>query len=55
MAKILDLLWKDGVTKSHIAKELCLPVDEVEALVGPLVSIEASNQPTEFKKLSLVR
>lgn len=53
--KILDLLWKDGVTKSHIAKELCLPVDEVEALVGPLVSIEASNQPTEFKKLSLVR
>jgi Zn-dependent peptidase ImmA (M78 family)/transcriptional regulator with XRE-family HTH domain len=53
--KVLELLWKDGVTKSHIAKELCLPIDEIEALIGPLVSIDVVNQSTDFKKLSLVR
>jgi Zn-dependent peptidase ImmA (M78 family)/DNA-binding XRE family transcriptional regulator len=53
--KILEFLWKDGITKSHIAKELCLPLDEIEALIGPLVAIDAVNQSTDFKKLSLVR
>lgn len=52
--KTLDLLWKDGVTKSHIARDLRLPVDEIEALIGPLVSMEIANSPTDFKKLSLV-
>lgn len=53
--KVLELLWKDGITKSHIAKELHLPIDEVEALIGPLVAIDVENRSTEFKKLSLVR
>jgi Zn-dependent peptidase ImmA (M78 family)/DNA-binding XRE family transcriptional regulator len=52
--KILDLLWKDGITKSHIAKELHLPIDEIEALIGPLVTIDV-DRSTEFKTLSLVR
>jgi Zn-dependent peptidase ImmA (M78 family)/DNA-binding XRE family transcriptional regulator len=53
--KILEMLWKDGITKSHIAKELCLPIDEIEALIGPLVNINISIPTTEFKKLSVVR
>lgn len=53
--KILGLLWKDGVTKTHIAKELCLPIDEIEALIGPLVATDSTNHVREFKELSLVR
>ncbi|EIF71587.1 putative transcriptional regulator [Burkholderia pseudomallei 354e] len=53
--KILGLLWKDGVTKAHIAKELCLPIDEIESLIGPLVTTDSANRVTEFKELSLVR
>lgn len=53
--KVLELLWKDGITKSHIAKELHLPIDEIEALIGPLVSIDIDKNSMEFKKLSLVR
>jgi len=52
--KVLEMLWKDGITKSHIAKELNLPIDEIEALIGPLVASDASRS-AEFKKLSLVR
>jgi Zn-dependent peptidase ImmA (M78 family)/transcriptional regulator with XRE-family HTH domain len=53
--QVLELLWKDGVTKSHIAKELHLPMDEIEALIGPLVSIEAVDRAAEVGKLTLVR
>lgn len=52
--KVLELLWKDGITKSHIAKELHLPIDEIEALIGPLVATDVSRS-SDFKKLSLVR
>ncbi len=53
--KVLEMLWKDGVTKSHIAKELHLPIDEIEALIGPLVAGDRANRSTEFSKLALVR
>jgi Zn-dependent peptidase ImmA (M78 family) len=53
--KVLESLWKDGVTKSHIAKDLCLPIDEIEALIGPLVTMGTANHSAEFRKLSLVR
>lgn len=53
--KVLESLWKDGVTKSHIAKDLCLPIDEIEALIGPLVTMDTANHSAEFKNLSLVR
>lgn len=52
--KILELLWKDGITKAHIAKQLNLPVDEIESLIGPLAGSN-SGRETEFKGLSLVR
>jgi Zn-dependent peptidase ImmA (M78 family)/transcriptional regulator with XRE-family HTH domain len=52
--KVLDILWTGGVTKAHIAKEMCLPFDEIEALIGPLVSVSMEDRPTEFRKLSLV-
>lgn len=52
--KILEILWKEGITKAHIAKDLNLPLDEIEALVGPLV---ATGQEYEsvYGKLSVVR
>ena len=50
--KVLELLWKDGITKSHIAKDMCLPLDEIEALIGPL---NMEDRSTDFKKLSIVR
>jgi len=53
--KVLELLWKDGITKSHVAKDLNLPLDEIEALIGPLVAGDLAGGSTEFKKLSLVR
>lgn len=35
---IFDELWKDGITKDRIASELCIPLDEIESLVGELIS-----------------
>jgi len=29
---VLRCLWKDGISRSHIAKQLCLPNDEIESL-----------------------
>lgn len=54
-SKVLELLWKDGITKAHIAKDLHLPLDEIEALVGPLVSGTDADQPKQLRKLSVVQ
>lgn len=35
---IFESLWKDGMTRSDVAKALSLPQDEVESLVGELVA-----------------
>ena len=35
---VFDELWKDGITKDRIAAELHIPLDELESLVGELVS-----------------
>lgn len=51
--KILELLWKEGITRNHIAKELNLPSDEIESLIGCLVNIESSPQSVGAKHLSL--
>lgn len=53
--KILELLWKEGVTRSHIAKELHLPNDEIEALIGPLVNASNQEKPSDFNRLALVK
>jgi Zn-dependent peptidase ImmA (M78 family)/DNA-binding XRE family transcriptional regulator len=52
--KVLEILWKEGITKAHIAKDLHLPLDEIEALVGPLVANEQDNA-SAYGKLSVVR
>ena len=47
--KVLDSLWSDKVTKNEIARELCIPLDELEGLVWGLVGQNqtpiASNGP----------
>ena len=35
---VFDQLWKDGITKHRIATELHVPPDEIESLVGELVT-----------------
>ncbi|WP_449371303.1 helix-turn-helix domain-containing protein [Thiomonas sp.] len=35
---VFDQLWKDGITRHHIAAELHIPLDEIESLVGELVT-----------------
>lgn len=52
--KVLEILWKEGVTKAHIAKDLHLPLDEIEALVGPLVA-PGQEHESVYGKLSVVR
>lgn len=34
--KVFESLWKERLTKDHVAKELCLPPDEIESLLGGL-------------------
>lgn len=41
---IFEALWKDGLTRDNIAKDLHLPSDEIEALVGELV-VQPTTQP----------
>lgn len=35
---VFDELWKDGITKDRIAAELHMPLDEIESLVGELLT-----------------
>jgi len=35
---VYDELWKDGITRDRIAAELHIPLDEIESLVGELVT-----------------
>jgi Zn-dependent peptidase ImmA (M78 family)/DNA-binding XRE family transcriptional regulator len=35
---VFDELWKDGITKDRIAAKLHIPLDELESLVGELVT-----------------
>lgn len=39
---IFESLWKDGVTRNDVAKELNIPLDEIESLVGELVAATPS-------------
>lgn len=34
--KVFETLWRERLTKEHVAKELCLPPDEIESLLGGL-------------------
>lgn len=46
--KILAQLWSERVTKSEIAQELCLPLDELEGLIGNLAYV--SERPISIVK-----
>jgi Zn-dependent peptidase ImmA (M78 family) len=36
---VFEALWKDGITRDDVAKELNVPSDEIEGLVGELVAM----------------
>lgn len=43
--KVFESLWRDRLTKDHVAKQLCIPRDEIEGLLGGLYG-EAAQQAT---------
>lgn len=51
---VFEELWKDGATRETIAKELRVPAQEVEALVGQLVTQQPSGGKKQRPTLSLV-
>ena len=38
-SKVLTQLWSERITKSHVAADLFIPVDEIENLVGGLIAV----------------
>lgn len=46
---VFDELWKDGITRSTIAKDLCVPLDEIESLVGELTTQTTVPKPISKK------
>lgn len=49
--KVFESLWKDRLTKDHVAKELCIPLDEIEALLGGLYGDAAFPQNGESRQM----
>lgn len=50
--KILSALWAEGITKDDIAKDLCIPVEEIEVLLSGLFE---ENRPEKGKpKLRMI-
>ena len=35
---VFEELWKEGITRDDVSKELKVPAEEIEALVGELVA-----------------
>ena len=51
---VFEALWKEGVTRGSVAKELHVPPEEIEALVGELVTAPPMVAPRQRPKLSIV-
>ncbi len=51
---LFDELWKDGITKDRIAAELHVPLDEIESLVGELVT-QPPPTPTSSGKRPMLK
>lgn len=51
---IFDQLWKDGIARHRIAAELHVPLDEIESLVGELVT-QSEQVPNSVEKKSVLR
>lgn len=47
-------LWKEGITRESVAKSLCIPVSEVEALIGELIAEDHIAIPRQRPQLSIV-
>ncbi|MCO6414074.1 MAG: ImmA/IrrE family metallo-endopeptidase [Thiogranum sp.] len=54
--KVFEELWKERLTKDHIAVQLGIPTDEIASLIGGLLGAndEASTRPKERFKLRAV-
>lgn len=51
--KVFESLWKDRLTKDHVARALSIPPDEIEALVGEL--LEQRTPPPGIDRQPLLR
>ena len=51
---VFDQLWKDGFTKQTIASELRIPLDEIESLIGELVTQQPPKPKAERPVLKIV-
>lgn len=51
---VFDQLWKDGFTKQTIASELHIPLDEIESLIGELVTQQPPKRKVEKAVLKIV-
>jgi Zn-dependent peptidase ImmA (M78 family)/DNA-binding XRE family transcriptional regulator len=51
--KILSQLWRDRTTKHDIAKDLALPLDELEGLIWNLVGADRRPAPNGSQRLNL--
>lgn len=52
--KVLTILWQERVTRDDISKELGLPVDELDSLIGSLTGTERGERPTRRGSLNAV-
>lgn len=48
--KVFESLWTEKLTKDHVAKALCIPPDEIEAIVGGLLSDLTAPMPGVVKQ-----
>jgi Zn-dependent peptidase ImmA (M78 family)/transcriptional regulator with XRE-family HTH domain len=51
---IFESLWKDGVTRNDVARELNIPSDEIESLVGELVAATPAQHIGQRPSLRIV-
>ncbi len=52
--KVFRALWSDGITRDHIAKDLCIPVDEIDSLVFNL-STRGSPSDVLYSSLKIIK
>jgi Zn-dependent peptidase ImmA (M78 family)/DNA-binding XRE family transcriptional regulator len=51
---VFEALWKDGITRENVAKELSIPPEEIEALVGELLTAQPMPVIKQKPTLSIV-
>lgn len=51
---VFEELWKEGATRETIAKTLHVPAQEIESLIGQLVTDQPATQVRQRPKLSIV-